>query len=230
MRAASWAEMAQILGEAQQNRVERVILTIGHPLAAQINTQRLIGMLDLLLTMCQGRSQRIRRERDGSWYLNLRLHYRAGLRMADAWLAGHTDQLPEGLRRILIQAKALAEEIERNHETEQAKILAIMAKLHELAVYDDPPLGTVEHGRVVHALSVLQNGRANCQGFSDAFYLLCMLCGIKTEYRTGYKGKEMHLWNGVEAEGLWLAADATANMLGTEENLGLRLADYSCMT
>lgn len=101
-----------------------------------------------------------------------------------------------------------------------------MAALHDLAVYDNPPRGTVAHGGVVSALSVLREGRANCQGFSDALYLLCTLAGLRAEYRLGFKGREMHLWNGVEVQGRWLAADATAGKTGTEAERGLRRAEH----
>ncbi len=213
--------LASCLREAQECRAERVILAIGRPLAAEINRERLINLLELLLPLCQGSGQVIRRERDGSWYMNLRLYYRAGLRMADAWAAGDLSPLSEAERKALAAAEAIARDIREAQEGGEACIRAIMARLHALAVYENPSRGTLAHGRVVSALSVLREGRANCQGFSDAFYLLATLCGLKAEYRLGFKGREMHLWNGVELSGAWLAADATAGVLGTEEKLGL---------
>jgi len=213
--------LASCLRDAQARREERAILTIGRPLAAEINRQRLINLLELLLPQCQGSGQVIRRERDGSWYLNLRLYYRTGLRMADAWAAGDLSPLSETERQALAAAGAIAREICEAQKDEEARARAIMARLHTLAVYENPPRGTLAHGRVVSALSVLREGRANCQGFSDAFYLLATLCGLKAEYRLGFKGREMHLWNGVELSGAWQAVDATAGALGAEESLGL---------
>jgi len=215
--------LAHCLHQAQQARAERVILSIGRPLAAQINRERLISLLDLLLPLCQGRTQAIRRERDGSWYLNLRLHYRAGLRMADAWQEGDLSTLSDGEKQALNKAWEIAQSVCGLNPPE--KLPALMAALHAAAVYDNPPQGTLAHGRVVNALSVLCHGRANCQGFSDAFYLLCTLAGLKAEYRLGFKGREMHLWNSVEIQGQQLAADATAGKAGAEAELGLRGAE-----
>lgn len=224
MTVSTREELARCLREAQQRREARVILTIGRPLAAEISRARLIHALDLLLPLCQGRTQAIRRERDGSWYLNLRLHYRAGLRMADAWAAGKLSSLSETELLVLRRAEKIAQGVNGLNPSEQ--ISALMAGLHDLAVYDNPPRGTLAHGGVVNALSVLREGRANCQGFSDAFYLLCVLAGLRAEYCLGFKGKEMHLWSGVEVQGRWLAADATAGKSGTEAEWGLRRAEY----
>ena len=223
MTVCTRKELARCLREAQEGRAERLILTIGRPLAAEINRERLIRALDLLLPLCQGSTQSIRRERDGSWYLNLRLHYRAGLRMADAWAADHLSSLSEAERIALRRAEEIVQGVAGLPPEQQ--ISALMAAVHALAVYDNPPRGTVAHGGVVNALSVLREGRANCQGFSDAFYLLCTLAGLRAEYRLGFKGKEMHLWNGAEIQGRWIAADATAGKSGTEAELGLRRAE-----
>lgn len=217
--------LAACLHQAQQERAERVILTIGRPLAAEINRERLMGLLDLMLPLCQGRGQVMRRERDGSWYLNLRLHYRAGLQMARAWAAGERHTLSREEQEALSRAEGMAQVICAAQTSPEARVQAILEALHRLAVYDNPPLGTVAHGRVVHALSVLREGRANCQGFSDAFYLMCTLCGLKAQYCMGFKGREMHLWNAVELRGQWLCVDATAGRMGEERELGLTRAE-----
>lgn len=112
MTVCTREELARCLREAQEGRAERVILTIGRPLAAEINRERLIHALDLLLPLCQGRTQTIRRERDGSWYFNLRLHYRAGLRMVDAWTAGDMSSLSEVERIALHRAEEIVQSVD----------------------------------------------------------------------------------------------------------------------
>ncbi len=63
------------------------------------------------------------------------------------------------------------------------------------------------------AIGALLNGRAECDGYADAFYLLCRLAGIQVNYQCGYSGsgseRGRHLWNIISLNGKWYHADVT---------------------
>lgn len=64
-----------------------------------------------------------------------------------------------------------------------------------------------------NAIGALLYGAAECDGFADAFYLLCTLSGYDAYYQTG-KGRESgesHMWNGVHLYGQTYVADVTWN-------------------
>ena len=49
--------------------------------------------------------------------------------------------------------------------------------------------------RFQSALGALLDGRANCQGYSDAFYMLATMCGLKADKVCGFGNGETHTWN-----------------------------------
>ncbi len=63
------------------------------------------------------------------------------------------------------------------------------------------------------AAGVLLDGKANCQGFTDAFYLLGSLAGLNVGYWTG-ETSENHAWNTVTIDGLTYFVDITVNQFG----------------
>ena len=69
------------------------------------------------------------------------------------------------------------------------------------------------------AQGVLLEGKANCQGFTDAFYLLGNLAGLNVGYWSGI-ATEPHAWNTITIDGLTYFVDATNDQPGfIKENL-----------
>ncbi len=67
-----------------------------------------------------------------------------------------------------------------------------------------------------NAIGALLNGLANCDGYSDAFYLAASLAGLRVRYQYGdtwsgssENAESTHLWNLVEIDGSWTAVDVT---------------------
>ena len=69
-----------------------------------------------------------------------------------------------------------------------------------------------------NAIGAILNGRANCDGYSDAFYLIGSLAGLSIRYQHGdsyYKDPvqmsmmSTHLWNMLEIDGVWRMVDVT---------------------
>ena len=61
------------------------------------------------------------------------------------------------------------------------------------------------------ALGVFLDGEANCQGYSDAFYMLGTMAGFHVEKQTGFTDKTQHVWNLIQHGTKWYAVDLTWN-------------------
>lgn len=70
----------------------------------------------------------------------------------------------------------------------------------------------VDFQRKDTALGVLMDGRGDCDGISDAFYLLGNLAGLEVRYISGHAPADsdtLHMWNAVKLDGAWYAVDVT---------------------
>ena len=67
------------------------------------------------------------------------------------------------------------------------------------------------------AIGAILNGQANCDGYTDAFYLVGTLAGLTVrhqfgnvyEYDTSYGYSDSHLWNLLYLDGSWRVVDVT---------------------
>ena len=73
-------------------------------------------------------------------------------------------------------------------------------------VYPEDYVGLEE----LTCIGAILDGKANCQGYTDAFYLLCNLAGIETHKVFGSAG-EGHCWNAVRLDGWQYTVDVTFN-------------------
>ena len=102
-----------------------------------------------------------------------------------------------------------AEALEQSEDT-----FNLMLYLHnwlcENVTYEAMPEDYDDIPRVCGAVGALVDGRANCQGYADAFRLLGLLCGLEVRKQEGFDsdGGE-HDWNVVCIEGDWFIVDVT---------------------
>lgn len=62
---------------------------------------------------------------------------------------------------------------------------------------------------VCSAANVLLDGRSNCAGFADAFWMLSSLAGFDVRNVPGTVDEQPHMWNLILLEGTWYMVDAT---------------------
>lgn len=192
---------------AAQNRRERLVrceLTPG--LTARVTDAAIIEALVTGLPMAQGIERRITRSRGRGAQVAARVHYRAGVRML-ARHRGATVMLSPEEEGALDLACAIAAEALRQ-EGETARLQCVYEWVCSHVQYENTAPGQKGYDRLVSACGALADGRANCQGFADAMYLLCGLCGIKVRYRCGRGEKRLHVWNEVLVGGAWRMVDA----------------------
>ncbi len=137
-----------------------------------------------------------------------------GVRIVAAWKADRLDSLSEEERRTYEKAQGVVQQAKA--KTENA--LELEAFLHnwlcQNVTYDNTNAGLLTGGGTLQpewtATSALLKGKANCQGFSDAFYLLGQLAGFEVRFQYGTVGGEAHCWNAIKLDDAqWYYVDVT---------------------
>lgn len=156
------------------------------------------GMMDYRLTCLDSAS---------ALALN-RIAYYPGLRMAHAAAAGEEERLTAQERAALETARVLA--AQSVGESKLETVCAVHDLLAERIAYAPSPSAS-GYGDNDTALGALLQGRADCDGYADAFYLTATLAGLQAEYQYGQgngpTGATAHQWNRVLLEGQWYFLD-----------------------
>lgn len=141
-----------------------------------------------------------------------------GFMIAELVRSGREDLLTNDQRRVLARARELVRDV-RGTDLEKAR--QIHDRLCALITYtiDD---STDDDDCCVGALL---DGRANCDGYSDAFMLCASLCGLTVRYIEGDslekdqpREEAGHMWNLIFLDGLWTSLDVT---WGDQEDNGV---------
>lgn len=156
------------------------------------------------------------------------LDYFPGVRIAKAWREGRVDALSAEERQTLeaalqIAGAASGSELERERQIHDALC-------RRITYYTEAG----ESGRKDSAVGALLDGMAECDGYSDAFYLCGTLAGLQVRYITGdsveppaaetAEGEAPdaaeewvervdvdggHMWNLICLDGRWVSVDVT---------------------
>lgn len=196
-------DLARWLDQLQAQRETLAVFR----LKTRMSDQQLHQAIDHMLPMAGRQSRRFRRDRGGV-QVSITLGYREGVRIADAWKQGKEDMLNEREYHTLIKAQDMAEAALQSGNVLEALQKGLLSSM----AYTSPPHGRPGYSAVVHASSAMLEGQANCQGISDAMYLLGTLAGLRMGYQAGRNAHGSHLWNKVQEAGAWYHLDATAAM------------------
>lgn len=146
--------------------------------------------------------------------------YYAGDKILDAWENGDISSLTDDEKEALELAEKLIEQAKA--ETDSALELEIW--LHdwicEKVIYESPdmdvPAFQLVSMRQLSCIGALLDGRANCQGYTDAFYLLGNMAGFEVGRVFGNAG-EGHVWNIITLDGRDYIVDLTFDDIDDEE-------------
>lgn len=137
------------------------------------------------------------------------------------------------------RAAQLAVEIVENARAEAPDALALERALHdwlcENVDYTNGEMTVPDVPRFCGALGALLDGEANCQGYSDAFYLLAGLAGFEVRHQNGTDASgAAHTWNVIQLGGKWYIVDVTHDDVESSNtwhykafNAGLDLIDHT---
>lgn len=206
-RIAEERALARWLHAAQEGRQRQAACLLEAGFASRNSDAQLRTMADMMLCMTQARSVQIRRQRDGTARLDVTLTLREGIRLAEAAAKGTADCLSAREQQALAAAQRIVREAGAGSETERLRRLFLWTAEH--VTYENLAPGQKGYAELTCASGALLTGRANCQGFADAYRLLCALGGLRAGYLCGWSGKGIHLLNFVEADGRRYAADAS---------------------
>lgn len=139
--------------------------------------------------------------------------YYQGYKIAHAALTNRYSMLSDEEFNTLINAAQIVSTIPRGSDLQTA--LAIHDSICSRVTYRVD----YENDLNNHAIGALLYGQADCDGYSDAFYLLASLAGLNVRYIVGSSRDggsslftapgENHLWNLIMLDGTWRSVDVT---------------------
>lgn len=118
-----------------------------------------------------------------------------------------------------VQAASIAQQVAQEacaYSSAYERILYLHDWLCAHVTYEKMPDEPPTMPRVCGAVGALVDGRANCQGYVDAFRLLGRLAGLEVRKQMGHDGREDHDWNVVELDGEWYIVDVTQDDLSDD--------------
>ncbi len=153
------------------------------------------------------------------------IEYYPGVKAAQAWELEMIHLLDEAERAMLARAETMVEEACRYAQSPYQVLVNLHDALAEEVVYtlaEDQEDGWVAEDT---ALGALLYGKAECDGYADAFYLLCTLAGFPARMISGYadngsgEGFDSHMWNLIWWENGWYHADVAWDDLDWADDL-----------
>ncbi|MBR5913709.1 MAG: hypothetical protein IKZ58_05065 [Selenomonadaceae bacterium] len=117
-----------------------------------------------------------------------------GERVAYAYRHNNTSFLNSEEIRLYNEAVKIVNEAKRNSPTQLRLELYLHNAITSRTKYYTES-NMKQNSRFTTAFGVLLDGRANCQGYSDAFYMLGTMCGFNVDKVSGYGNNEAHVWN-----------------------------------
>lgn len=152
-----------------------------------------------------------------------------GDRMARAYFSGDRSGLSGDEKQALDIAIEVVEEAQANADGEIELELLLHDWLCERVTYDETPFAIDDPDdppRHLTAVGALLDGSANCQGYTDAFYLLATIAGFKVGRQACAISTDIdHIFNTIYLDGAWYIVDVTHNDDALQIN-GQGVSDY----
>lgn len=132
--------------------------------------------------------------------------YMPGMKVAICAKNGWTNRLDQQERKLLQTATKLVQQSTKGAQSDYDIIRALHDALIQKTNY------TFFSPDQDNAIGALLNGAADCDGYADAFYLLCSLAGYDVYFQFGYSNTnsaEAHMWNGIRVNDAIYMVDVT---------------------
>lgn len=135
-----------------------------------------------------------------------------GERMADAFLSGDSSMLSQTESQVLDDALGMVINWTSIASDPWELELLIHDYLSENVLYLTGDVNFTDPTNIpreLTAIGALQDGRANCQGYVDAFYLLGTLAGLTVDRMYVEDASGYHVVNTIYLDGQWYIVDVT---------------------
>ena len=119
-----------------------------------------------------------------------------GTRVANAYISGDTGWLSQEEMKLYNVAVGIVNKIRKENKYLEHRAMSIYWEIMNRTSFvssDDMS----HQPRFVTAIGALIDGKANCQGYSDAFYMLGRMCGLDVGRMSGTANNVPHMWNTV---------------------------------
>ena len=137
-----------------------------------------------------------------------------GERIVNAYRSGDTSQLSEDELSALNEAIQVAEDAKAQADTPVEIELYLHDWLCDRVTYYDGDFSIENATHIVRpltALGAILDGQANCQGYTDAFYLLASVAGFDVGRQSCNAPDGGHMFNTIRMGGKWYIVDVTFN-------------------
>lgn len=146
--------------------------------------------------------------------LEIKLTYLPGVKVSDAYLSGDTSKLNAREKEVYRVATQVADNAKREPTPMRRELYIHDYLVNTITYYTtDFTLDPSDLPEFYTAIGAMMNGKANCQGYTDAFYMLGRMCGLNVDSvggfawnREGYGG---HAINTIEYDGKIYYVDVT---------------------
>lgn len=149
----------------------------------------------------------------GEKHVTITPAYYPGIKLAKAWRTGDASALTAQEKTAYERAQRLVQQARAETSGELELELWLHDWICQNVAYDNsaqaPASGKLELARHWTCVGAMLDGRANCQGFADTFYLLGTMAGFDVRYQFGKADDELHVWNAIELSGQWYYVDVT---------------------
>ena len=186
----SKSELRAYMDEANKSgqTIVPVILTNG----LSLSVKDLLTLSSAFMIHCDVKGQNTQ----NTW-LVLTLKDYPGTRVANAYLSGNTDWLSTDEMKLYNIAVGIVNKIKQDKSNRglEDRAIRIYEEIINRVTYVS---GDMDHQpRFVTAIGALVDGKANCQGYTDAFYMLGRMCGLNVGRISGTADGRPHMWNAV---------------------------------
>lgn len=151
---------------------------------------------------------------DESGWKRVQMTEYPGTRMVRAFRTGDWSELKEEEQEALNQAVEIVEDAKQRANTPLELELLLHDWLCDHIVYDETGTDFSDPSSIPHhltAIGALLDGSANCQGYTDGFYVLGNLAGFRVERMScvNKNNGEHHIMNVIQIDGIWSVVDVT---------------------
>lgn len=142
--------------------------------------------------------------------LTLKPTYRPSHKILKAYRAGTADDLTAEEAQVLQTAKAIVTEAKKAGDTLRQEQYIHDVLIRRIVYESHDNKSTEERKRIHSCIGALADGKANCQGYADAFYLLCSMLGMEVRImNNSLSGTDAHTWNAIRVHDRWVMVDVT---------------------
>lgn len=136
------------------------------------------------------------------------IEYYPGYYIAQSLKLGETWRISGRLLTLYKEARQILQDVKARCGSDR---LALQSGLQEAIMSRVEYLKGFSDGDQDTAYGALLNGRCECDGYADAFYLLADIAGFNVRFQQGkdITDGESHLWNVIEHDGMWFFTDLT---------------------